>query len=226
MQPKKNLIWWTVAATMLVAFAVWTVLIKTVDVQATGADGVVVGLSAMNGWWWGLCGANAVAKTISDWLGYLTLLLLVGLAVWQAVLVIRRRSLRLPRHWWVLDGVIVALLACYLIFELVVINGRPLLVDGALKASYPSTHTLLFVVALPLVAATVWRESHHRPLRLTVAAGCGTITVVGVILRAISGVHWLSDIIGGLFLAATLVATYLALTIAPRGVYCGSTTKE
>lgn len=218
MQPKKNLVWWILAATMLVAFVVWTVLIKTVDVCATGADGVVVGLSAMNGWWWGVTGANAVAKTLSDWLGYLTLLAVVGLVVWQAVVAIRRRSLRLPRHWWVMDGVIVALLACYLIFELVVINGRPLLVDGALKASYPSTHTLLFVVALPLVVATVWHEINNRPLRFTVAAVCGVIATVGVILRAIAGVHWLSDIIGGLFLAATLVFTYLALTISPRAL--------
>ena len=218
MQPKKNLVWWILAATMLFAFVVWTVLIKTVDVGATGTDGVVVGLSAMNGWWWGVTGANTVAKALSDWLGYLTLLLLVGLVVWQAVVVIRRRSLRLPRHWWVMDGVIVALLACYLLFELVVINGRPLLVDGALKASYPSTHTLLFVVAWLLVAATVWHEINHRPLRFTVAAVCGVIMVVGVILRAVAGVHWLSDIIGGLFLATTLIFTYLALTISPRAL--------
>lgn len=218
MQQKRNLIWWISAATMAVAFVVWTVLVKTVNVHATGADGVVVGWSAMNSWWWGVTGANAVAKTLSDWLGYLTLLLLVGLAVWQVVVAIRRRSLRLPRHWWVMDGVMVALLACYLIFELVVINGRPLLVDGALKASYPSTHTLLFVVVLFLVVATVWHEINNRPLRFTVAAVCGIIMVTGVVLRAVAGVHWLSDIIGGLFLAATLVFTYLALTITPRAV--------
>lgn len=218
MVPKKNLIWWILAATMLVAFSVWTVLIKTVDVRAVGADGVVVGLAGLNDWWWGLCGTKAVAKLLSDLVGYLVLVLLVGLAVWQVVVAIRGRSLRLARHWWVLDGVIVALLVCYLVFELVVVNGRPLLVDGALKASYPSTHTLLFAVVLPLVAATVWREINNRPLRFTVAAVCGVLLVAGVILRAIAGVHWLSDIIGGLFLAATLVFTYLALTISPRAL--------
>lgn len=212
-QQKQKIVWWSLAAGAFLAFVVWTILVKTVNVAAAGTDGVVVGLAAMNNWWWGLTATNTVATQLSNWLGYLFLLLVAGLAGWQLVMVLRHRSLRLARHWWALDGVLVALVLVYLLFELVVINGRPLLVNGALKASYPSTHVMLFAVAAFLVAATVWREVKNRPLKITVAILGGILAAVGVSLRAISGVHWLSDIIGGGLLALALDGIYLALTV-------------
>ncbi len=213
---KQKIIWWTLAGVMLAAFVMWTVLVLTVNVKPTGPDGVTVGLAGLNAGWWQSTGTHAWAEKISDWLGYLTLLMAVGLAVWQIVVAVRGRSLRLARHWWVLDGVIIAAVACYLLFELVVINGRPLLVEGALKASYPSTHALLFATVLPWVAVIVGREVKNRPLVITVAVLCGVMALAGVILRAICGVHWFSDIIGGILLAGALDFIALALAVKPQ----------
>lgn len=95
-----------------------------------------------------------------------------------------------------------------LFFEFFVVNYRPVLIEGVLEASYPSSTTMLMMCIMP----TAIMQFHHlissKRLRNIVNAFCGIYASFMVIGRVLSGVHWFTDIVGGILLSATLVMLY------------------
>lgn len=92
-------------------------------------------------------------------------------------------------------------------FEKVIINSRPILVDQQLEASYPSSHTFLTIVVL-LSTFYIWNEGSKLKRVLSYLCILGVfIMVVG---RVLSGVHWISDILGGILLGLSFVSFYVA----------------
>ena len=129
---------------MLATFALWTVLVCIVDVQAIGPRGSEVGFATLNDWVHGLTGVNMTLYTVTDWLGLVPIAVAFGFGIFGLVQWIRRKSLRaVDRSILALGGFYVAVMAVYLLFETVVINYRPVLIDGYLEASYPSSTTML-----------------------------------------------------------------------------------
>ena len=51
------------------AFALWTVMIQCIDVQAVGQNGTRIGFAAFNVWFHQLTGVHMTIYTITDWLG-------------------------------------------------------------------------------------------------------------------------------------------------------------
>ena len=98
--------------------------------------------------------------------------------------------------------------AAYLLFETVVINYRPVLVDGKLEASYPSSTTMLALCILPTAMLQLRGRIRSTAVRKTVLCLRAAVTAILGVGRLISGVHWLSDILGGVFLSAGLVLLY------------------
>ena len=62
---KKSLL---IGSIFLAMFAVWTVLILTVDVQPLGQNGTGIGFAAFNCWFHHFTGVNMVIYTITDWM--------------------------------------------------------------------------------------------------------------------------------------------------------------
>ena len=185
-------------------------MVAALDVQTV--DGQRLGLATVNGWWRDLVGVNAAWRVVSDVVAVGTVLGVVGLLMVQIVAVVRGRGLRpVVRDWWVVDLVLISLGICYGLFQIVVINYRPLLVRGVAEASYPSSHVLLFATVWPLLILTLWRMTKRRWVRVTVPVMGMMVMLTGIVARALSGYHWLSDVVGGVLLGATLVAWYLAL---------------
>ena len=135
---------------ILAAFALWTVLVHSIDVQAIGPNGSSVGFAVLNkavhetiGVHWGL-------YKVTDWLGLIPIGFVFGFAVLGLAQLIRRRSLfKVDRSILVLGGFYIVVMAMYLLFEEVTINYRPVLIDGNLEASYPSSTTMLALCVLP-----------------------------------------------------------------------------
>ena len=136
---KRNFTLLWLALSFLAAFALWTVLVRLVDVQPIGPEGSRIGFAAMNGAFHDLTGVHWTLYTITDWMGLLPIAIALGFAVLGLSQLIERKSLcRVDRSILILGGFYVVVLAAYLLFETVVINYRPVLVDGKLEASYPS----------------------------------------------------------------------------------------
>ena len=99
-------------------------------------------------------------------------------------------------------------MAAYILFEILVINYRPILIDGILEASYPSSTTMLITTVMPTAAIELNKRIKSAPIRMTVLSLIAVFSAFMVIARLISGVHWLTDIIGGALLSGGLVFAY------------------
>ena len=206
---KRNFTLLWLALSFLAAFALWTVLVRLVDVQPIGPEGSRIGFAAMNGAFHDLTGVHWTLYTITDWMGLLPIAIALGFAVLGLSQLIERKSLcRVDRSILILGGFYVVVLAAYLLFETVVINYRPVLVDGKLEASYPSSTTMLALCILPTAMLQLRGRIRSAAVRKTVLCLLAAVTAILVVGRLISGVHWLSDILGGVFLSAGLVLLY------------------
>ena len=206
---KKNTKTLLAALCTLAAFALWTGLLRCVDVQPIGPDGSRVGFAAINGAFHALTGVHWALYTLTDWLGLVPIGIAFGFAVLGLVQLLRRKSLlKVDRDILLLGGFYVVVLAAYLLFETVVINYRPVLVGGKLEASYPSSTTVLALCILPTAMMQLKTRIHSVAARRAVLGILAAFTVFMVAGRLLSGVHWLSDIAGGVLLSAGLVLLY------------------
>ena len=204
---KRKKLWISVA--LLISFALWTALISLIDVQPIGPLGSSVGFATLNQSVHRLTGVNWNLYTITDWLGLVPIAIGFGFTILGLVQLIKRKSL------WKVDYSILALgifyivvMVAYIFFEIVVINYRPTLINGYLEASYPSSTTMLVTSVMPTAAMQL-----NRRIKNTVLKRCVIIAIIAfiafmVLCRLISGVHWITDIIGGAFLSAGLVMMY------------------
>ena len=208
---KRNLKKYIVAFGFLGAFILWTVMLCSVDVQPIGPQGSSVGFAACNRLVHSLTGVHMLLYTVTDWLGLVPILFVLGFAALGLAQWIKRKSItRVDRSILVLGGFYAVVLAVYVLFEKVVINYRPVLIDGVLEASYPSSTTMLVMCVMPTAAMQLHNRIQRKPARWFVVAAITVFTVFMVVGRLISGVHWVSDIIGGALLSGFLVMLYCA----------------
>lgn len=210
---RRNLNLLTAGLLLLGAFALWTVAVCLVDVRPIGPNGSSVGFAALNGAVHTALGVCWPLYTITDWLGLVPMGFVFGFALLGLVQLIRRRSLgRVDRDILVLGGFYLVVLAAYLLFEKFAVNYRPVLIDGFLEASYPSSTTMLTLCVIPTAMLQLRRRIPREGLRRVILWMLGIFTAFMVVGRLLSGVHWLTDIVGGVLLSAGLVALYAAMT--------------
>ena len=206
----KRKILWLLPAALWAGFVLFTLLLTCVDVQSIGPQGTAVGFATVNGEVFQLLGVHLLWYHLTEWLGVAAIAIAFGFAVTGLCQWIKRRSLRkVDRHILVLGGFYLLVIACYLFFEKVVIHCRPILMDGSLEASYPSSHTMI-VVSIMATAAMAFRALCPQKREWCLAADIFAAVVIAVTVmgRLIAGVHWLTDIVGGLLLSAALVVSY------------------
>ena len=196
-------------AGFLGAFVLWTVLVSYVDVRAIGQNGSSVGFATLNGYVHNLTGVNMFLYTITDWLGLVPIGVAFGFAVLGLVQWVGRKSLfKVDRSILALGGFYIFVMAVYVLFEMVVINYRPVLIDGYLEVSYPSSTTMLVMCVMPTAAMQLNARIKNTVLRCFAVIAIVVFTAFMVIGRLLSGVHWITDIIGGALLSAGLVTMY------------------
>ncbi len=196
-------------AALILAFILWTILIQTVDVQPVGVKGTSVGFSTVNLWFHRLTGVHMGLYTITDWLGLVPIAVCIGFGLLGLMQWIRRKSIaKVDRDILLLGGYYILVILGYLIFEMIPINYRPILINGAMEASYPSSTTLLVLSVMP----TLWFQTDRRAKSASVLRIVAVLVVLFsafmVLGRLVAGVHWLTDIIGAVLLSAGLYTLY------------------
>ena len=198
---------------LFLTFVLWTSALHFVDVQAIGPQGSQVGFAAVNVWFHRLTGVHMGLYTLTDWLGLVPVAVCLAFAIFGPVQwIVRRKLRRVDSNLFVLGGFYLVTFAAYLFFEEIVVNYRPILINGFLEASYPSSTTLLVLCVMPTAALQLWQRIKNRRLRLCLTLINAAFMAFMVVGRLLSGVHWLSDIVGGFFLSGGLVALYAAIT--------------
>ncbi|MBR2854800.1 MAG: phosphatase PAP2 family protein [Clostridia bacterium] len=203
---------------LMLLFVLWTILIQCVDVQAVGPKGTKVGFATWNVRFHNLTSTNMTLYTITDWLGLVPILIcgcfgILGLSQW----IRRKRLFRVDSDLLLLGVYYLLVIAGYLLFEMIPINYRPILIDGYLEASYPSSTTLLVLSVMPTLKFQADRRCQREAFRRLAAWFSVLFSAFMVIGRLVSGVHWATDIIGSVLLSAGLFLLYrAAATYADR----------
>lgn len=205
------------------AFLLWTAAVRLVDVRAIGPEGSRVGFAGLNGYFHTLTGEHLALYTLTDWLSLIPAAFVGGFGLLGLVQLIQRRNL------WEVDADILVLgvfyllvLSIYLLFEKAVVNYRPVLIDGVLEASYPSSTTVLSLCVLVTAILQLKSRMAEGPFRMAVLVILGLFAAFMVISRLVSGVHWLTDILGGALLSTGLILVYDAVSamLTATGRYC------
>lgn len=146
---------------------------------------------------------------ITDWLGLVPLCFVLSFAILGLVQLIRRRSFfQVDRSILALGGFYILVMAAYLFFERFAVNYRPVLIDGFLEASYPSSTTMLVMCMIPTAMVQLNIRIRNKMIRKVILRVLAAFTAFMVIGRLVSGVHGVTDIIGGVLLSAGPVMLY------------------
>ena len=200
------------AICMLIAFVMWTVAIRFIDVQAIGPQESSVGFATINQFVHTLTGVHMSLYTITDWLGLVPLMFVMGFGTLGLIQWIKRKHLlKVDYSILVLGGFYILVMGAYVLFEVFVINYRPVLIDGYLEASYPSSTTMLVMCVMPTAIMQFDTRIKNDALKRCVTYAITAFIVFMVIVRLVSGMHWFTDIIGGALLSTGLVLMYRAI---------------
>ena len=205
---------------MLIVAIVYTILIKYVDVSAIGPQDSSVGFSYLNGEVHNIFGYNETFYKISKYLGYVPFLMVIYYLILGIKDFITNRDIRkIDKKLIVLYGFYAVVVMVYILFEVFAINYRPVLLKEELEASYPSTHTLLAVCICgsTLMYNKYFLKCSDKTRKIINILICGIMLGI-VICRVISGVHWATDIIGGIIISIFLLSVlYLCLLKTENG---------
>ena len=197
---------------LLALFVIWTVALHFIDVGAIGPRGSSVGFATLNKMLHDFTGVHMLLYTITDWLGIVPLCFIIGFGILGLCEWIKRKKLFEVDYSILALGIFyIVVMTIYIFFEIFVVNYRPILINGILEASYPSSTTMLVMCVIP----TAIMQFHTR-IKNNIFKKCVSILIVAfvsfmVIARLLSGVHWFSDIIGGALLSSGLVMIYYSI---------------
>lgn len=194
---------------LLSGFILWTIAVRFFDVQPIGPQGSSVGFAELNQYFHNLLGVHFVLYMITDWLGLVPLCVcmgfgILGLRQW----IVKKKLMEVDRDLLALGGFYIATMAVYVLFEIFVVNYRPVLLEGILEPSFPSSTTMLTLCVMPTAIMQFNARIKNRILKQWVVGLTSLFIIFMVIGRLVSGVHWITDIIGGILLSAGLVTMY------------------
>lgn len=202
MKNRKNIL---ICILLVLLSIIYTILVKYVDTSIIGPNGSVVGFSSLNSFVFNLTGNNMTLYKITEILGIIPILIALMYAVIGLIQVIDRKSLKVDKELIALGILYIIVILIYAFFEKCIINYRPVLIDGVLEASYPSSHTLLSIC----ICGSALLINKYLFNNKKIYKYINIVSIISMVLialgRLLSGVHWASDIIGSIIISITLL---------------------
>lgn len=199
------------AGTCGLLFVIWIVLVRTVDVDSIGPEGTRIGLSHINKSVSDLFGQRLFWYDATEVLGVIAILVAAAFALTGLIQLIKRKSLaKVDKEIFALGGLYIIVIGLYALFEVIVINYRPVIMPGEEhpEASFPSSHTMLICVVMGSTIMLLDKYIKNKSLCNALKILCAIIMVVTIVGRLISGAHWFTDIIGGIIISVALLALF------------------
>lgn len=208
----KNLRNFIISSSLLILFIAFTLLVRFIDLKPIGPQNSIVGFATINSKVCDLIGVNFILYTITDWASIFAIVTAFGFGVLGLCQLIKRKSIsKVDSSILVLGGFYIIVFCTYLLFEYLIINYRPVLINGILEASYPSSTTMLVLCIMPTAMMQIHRLITNKCARSIINSLCSIFTISMVLGRILSGVHWFTDIVGGILISTSLVMFYYSV---------------
>lgn len=212
---KRNII---ISIVLIILSVLFTALVKNVDVKPIGPNESMVGFADINKLFHNLIGSNMTIYKVTEVLGYIPIAMaLVYVFIGLKQLIKRKSLLKVDKEIYVLALFYVLVVGVYVFFEKFVINYRPILIDGLLEASYPSSHTLMSICLCgsSIIINKKLFKNKFGDIENVLSVILILLIVIG---RIISGVHWFTDILGGIIISSTLLVIFYSIisSIKPK----------
>ena len=191
-----------VGLVLAIMFALFTYLVQIVDVKPLGVNGTGIGFSTLNCMLHKVFGVNMMLYTITDWAGLVPIFVAFSFGVLGLFQLIKRKSiLKVDADILVLGVYYIVVATLYILFEMIPINYRPILINGFMETSYPSSTTLLVLGVMPTLAEQIGRRCKVALIKQMVSILTVAFSAFMVVARTISGVHWVTDILGSVIIS-------------------------
>ena len=197
---------------LFVIFSLW---IRLFDVQPVGPEGSSIGFAALNVAVHDFFGMHLFWYKLTQALGLLAIAVAGVFAVTGLVQLIQRKSLlKVDKKILMLGVIYILVILLYALFEKVPFNYRPVVLDPAegLEPSYPSTHTMLILTIFGTAVAVLGDYIKNEKLVLLLKIVCLVIMALTIVGRLVCGVHWFTDIAGGVIISLFFISLYRDLT--------------
>ena len=205
----KNKKYFIAGIILICAFIIWTILIQIVDIKPIGQNETKTGFALLNSCFHKITGVNLSLYHVTDWLGLIPIVVCLIFGIIGFIQLIRRKNLFKVDFDVTLSGIYyIIIILLYLLFEMIPINYRPVLISGVMESSYPSSTTLLVASVMPSVSLLIKRRIKAEFIRRFTDISVTIFILFVVIGRTLSGVHWITDIIGAVLLSAGLFLIY------------------
>ncbi len=204
----KNLI---ISLILILLAVIFVFLVKNIDVQAIGINNTYIGFATLNQFIFNAIGVNILWYHITDWLGIIPIFMSFIYAIIGFIQLIKRKSLlKVDKEILLLGVFYLFLILIYILFEKFIVNYRPILMNGFLEASFPSSHTLMAVCICgsSIMVNKILFENKISKFSNILSLIIIIVTILG---RLISGVHWFTDILGGLIISVALLMTFYSV---------------
>ena len=214
MNKKRN---FCISISLILVAVVFTILVKVVDVKQVGVIGTSIGFATVNQLVFKSIGVNMIWYHITDCLGLVPIFMAMVYSLIGLIQLIKRKSLfKVDKEVILLGFFYIIVISIYIFFEKVIVNYRPILINGFLEASYPSSHTLM-TICLCGSSIIVNKKLFNNKITKFIDVLSLAIIFITVIGRFISGVHWFTDIIGGILISiALLMSFYSAIDVIKK----------
>ena len=202
---KRNLLFSILFLFLAILF---TILVQVVDVEAIGPNGSLVGFATINQLVFDTLKTNDTLYHLTELVGILPIFIAILYALVGFGELIKAKDLRkVDKNILSLAVFYIVVIGVYVLFEIYEVNYRPILMDGVLEASYPSSHTMM---AICICGSSLFISK--RIFKTQFAKGLNLLSILVMIFlvvgRLVSGVHWFTDILGGILISGALLMIF------------------
>lgn len=201
-----------ISCASLLLFLLFLIMLYTVDVKNIGAGVTKVGLCFINNHSFMASNASMWDK-ISDVCMYLGIGVIGALFILGVVQLIQRKNiLKVDKEILVFGCLVVLMIIIWLFFDKVlIVNNRPILVDGKVECSFPSTHIMITSFALLSGSYYLFKKINKKHLTIIMYVASAIIVTICFLGRVLSGMHFLTDAVCGLLMGLFLFFSLLAI---------------
>lgn len=210
------------AAGLFLLFAVFTFMVAKVDVKSVlvtniadaeaQKESISIGFASINEAVRDCFAFNKTWYTITKLTGAVAILFAGLFALLGLAQLVKGKSLaKVDKDIYALAITYLVVVILYVIFEKLEVNFRPVDLGEGLEASYPSTHTMLALSIFGTAMIQFKNRLKNGNIRLAAQILTAVLLAVTVVGRLISGVHWFTDIIGGIILGGAIIMLYYAM---------------